>query len=70
MASLTHARGSVNARREPVPDLGRTIGGVEQEGRAGERLFEDVVALQEVKLVARDEVRPLDQVGRADRLMT
>ena len=55
--------------RQMVPDLVGAIGAVEQKGAAGPGLAQHVDAAQEVELVAGDEMRLADQVGRGDRLV-
>ena len=53
-----------------VPDFFGAERAVQQERAAFDQRAEHVVALQEYPLVAGDEVRLGDQIGRADRLRT
>ena len=54
--------------RQVVPDLVRAVGAVEQEGRPVAGDVEDVHALEQVELVAGDEVGVGDEIGGVDRL--
>ena len=51
-----------------VPDFIRPVGAVEQKNGAGGGEAQHVLPLEELELMAADEIRFLDQVGRADRL--
>ena len=53
---------------EPLPDLFRPEGGVQEEGGASPRALEHVDALQKRELVAGDEAGFLDQIRALDRL--
>ena len=53
---------------ERVPDLVGRVGAVEQQGRAVGRAVEHLCPFEQPELVAADEARLLDEVGRPDRL--
>ena len=53
--------------RQTMPDVGRKVGAVQQECCVFGRCSQHIEAMQELKLMAGNEVCFLDQVGRADR---
>ena len=53
-----------------IPDLVRPIWRVEQDRRSVLGELDDLGPLEQTELVARDEVRPLDEIGGANRLGT
>ena len=54
--------------RQIIPDLIGAIGAVKEEGGAGRRESQYVLSLQELELMASDEIRRADEIGRPDRL--
>ncbi len=61
-------QGLLGRPRELVPDLVHAVVRVEQERAAGHQVLEHVVAVQEDRLMAGDEIGLADQVDRANRL--
>jgi hypothetical protein len=59
----------LDLHRQVVPDLVRPVRAVEQEGGPRLRGLQDVDPLQEAEVVAGDDVRTIDQIGRPDRLV-
>ena len=59
---------ALDAAGQVVPDLVGSVGSVEQEGRAVLGGLEDLGPTEHAELVTRDEVSPLDEIGRADGL--
>lgn len=59
----------LNLLRQARPDLVGAVRGIEQEGATGLQAFDHLVLIDKLQLVAADEVRAADQVGRVDRLL-
>ena len=57
----------LHGARQMIPDLVGAVGAVEQEGGARRGQPQHVLRSHETELVAADEVRRADQIGRADR---
>ena len=57
----------LHVARQPVPDVVRAVRRVQEDRRSVGRDREDVHAPEEVELVARDELRALDEIRRPDR---
>src|SRR3970282_502830 len=49
-----------------VPDLLRPVRAVQQEDRSWRSVLENVIAFQEIELVARYEIRLIDEIGGID----
>ena len=56
--------------RQVLPDFVWAVRGVEQERGSRSRTFEHVVTIDEIELMASDEARVANQVGRPDPVAT